>query len=355
VRGKTLFAVPFDLKRMEVTGAETPVAEGVFYNSIGGFADYAFSDSGLLAYVAGTPAEASGRILEWVDLKGAEQPLPASPQTYRDVRLSPDGQRAALAFSSRTGGNLDIWISDLARGTLTRLTSQGFNDGPVWTPDSRRVVFRASPSGMYWTPTDGSGKPELLLNEPVAIPDSWTPDGKMLLYTDISGGKSHIWVLPAPGSGGGKPHPLFGESAFNESDARVSPDGRWVAYASDESGKNQVYLRPYPGPGGITTVSIDGGQRPTWSHDGREFFFVDGGTHQLMVVDIETSPALRLSRPRALFDSRNMTVGDLTPDGKRFLVAKTPEAAAKDGGDVKLQVVENWFEELRRKAPKGKK
>jgi Tol biopolymer transport system component/predicted Ser/Thr protein kinase len=350
VRGGTMFAVPFDLKRLVVTGPETPAIEGVYYNSNGGFADYTFSDSGLLLYMAET--RTTEETLEWLDRKGVEQALPAPPQRYRGVRLSPDGRYVAVAMVivGRAVRIDDIWIYELARGTLTRLTASGFNDNPVWTPDGRRVAFstRKNPDGwIQWAPADGSGRPEQLLpSQAMASPDSWTPDGKMLLYH--SGTPAHIWTLPVTGSGGeSKPRP-FSETSFNEFDAQVSPDGRWVAYTSDESGKNQVYARPFPGPGGKTSISIGGGQEPRWSRAGRELFYRDAGKNQLMAVDIQTSPAFRAGQPRALFELRTGN-WDVAPDGKRFLVVKEPRTVA---GEAKMEAVVNWFEELRQKTGK---
>ena len=117
---------------------------------------------------------------------------------------------------------------------------------------------------------------------------------------------------------------------------------------SDESGENRVYARPFPGPGGKTPISIEGGQEPRWSRDGRELFYRDPEKNQLMAVNVQTSPAFRAGQPHALFALGNVP-WDAAPDGKRFLVVKEPEAAA---GEAKMQAVVNWFEELRQKAPK---
>jgi Tol biopolymer transport system component/predicted Ser/Thr protein kinase len=348
VRGGTLFAVPFDLKRLTVTGPETPVIERVFYIVGGGFADYAFSDSGLLVYREDT--RGTLRTFAWLDRKGTPQASSAPPQDYQHVRLSPDGQHAAVAVR-RVSSN-DIWILELARGALTRVTDEGTSSVPVWTPDGRRVVFgwNFGTSVLRWAPADGSGKPEVLLEGQAALPDSWMPDGKTLLYESF--GPSHIWTLQPSASGGdGKPRLLSEASSFNESDAQISLDGRWVAYTSDESGKNRVYVRPFPGPGGKTPISIEGGQEPRWSRDGRELLYRDPEKNQLMAVDIQTSPAFRAGQPHALFALGNVP-WDVAPDGKRFLVVKEPEAAASE---AKMQAVVNWFEELRQKAPANKK
>jgi eukaryotic-like serine/threonine-protein kinase len=347
MRGGTLFAVPFDLKRLTVTGPETPAVEGLFYNPRGGLADYAFSDSGLLLYMPDTLA-INLRTLEWLDRQGRPQSFSAPPRDYLKVRLSPDAQHAAVAVGSSGSALGDIWTLELERGALTRLTAEGTYTNPVWTPDGKRLVFRYGPfgsRGLQWAPADGSGKPELLLAGPTGAPDSWTPDGKTLLYE--STGSAHIWTLQPPGSGGdGKPRLLFEPGSFNERDAQLSPDGRWVAYTSDESGKNRVYVRPFPGPGGKTSISIEGGEDPRWSRDGRELFYRDAGKNQLMAVDIQAGPAFHARQPHALFALGNVP-WDVVPDGKRFLVVKEPEASASE---AKMQAVVNWFEELRRKA-----
>jgi Tol biopolymer transport system component len=140
--------------------------------------------------------------LVWVDRKGNRQPVNAPPQNYINPRVSPEGEHAAVEIlppggrSANDSRNFDIWIVELARGTSTRLTSEGSNRWPIWTPDGRRVTFtsqRAANSGIYWAPADGSGKPELLLPE-AGVPSAWTPDSQTLLY----GGRGHIC---AAGSG----------------------------------------------------------------------------------------------------------------------------------------------------------
>jgi Tol biopolymer transport system component len=228
---------------------------------------------------------------------------------------------------------------------MVRLTSEAANRSPQWTPDGQRVTFRSTGNdAINWTSADGTGKPETLVPG-YGIPGSWTPDGKTFLYT--SGSPSRIWALPVPG---GKPRPLFETTAANLSEARVSPDGRWVAYTSDETGESQVYVRALPGPGGKTPISIGGGQEARWSRDGRELFYRDPGKNQLVAVEVQTSPALRAGQPKALFEL-STSAWDVAPDGQRFLVVKPQEAEAET---PQLQVVVNFFDELRRKVPAGK-
>jgi Tol biopolymer transport system component len=196
------------------------------------------------------------------------------PRDYVNVRISPDGRRVAAMIGGSSSFDAHIWVGELERGTLTRLTTEGTNRDPVWTPDGRRVTFigsagtRLSTAGIKQIAADGSGKPEMLLRGGLRETiSSWTPDGTVLLFSRVPGrgpqdgnGRSSsqpipfIWLLPVDGSEkAGEPRPFL-ESAFAETNAQVSPVGGWVAYESSESGKSEVYVRPFPGPGGKTPV-----------------------------------------------------------------------------------------------------
>ena len=214
VRGSTLFAVPFDVDRLAVIGDEVPVVEGV--SSVRGnrlTGDYSVSDNGLLVFVTSNSAARSLSTLAWVNGKGTTRVLPGeSRQLWGSGRLSPDGDKVANAIYSGDGTS-DIWILDVQRGTPTRLTFSGHADDPVWTPDGSRVAYADNPnqkSALYSVPTDGSGKPDLLIaGDQPAVPSSFTPDGKTLLY-DAGPGSAllQIFALPLTANGtAGSPHP----------------------------------------------------------------------------------------------------------------------------------------------------
>jgi serine/threonine-protein kinase len=366
-RAGTLFGVPFDARRLVVTGSETPLIEGVSSDArILGMAGvpYTVSDSGLLVYLSGTQ-QTNGLTLEWMDRQGSAQASIAPPQEYGQARLSPDGKRVAASIRNPDGTSSDIWICELERGTLLRLTFAGRNGSPAWTPDGRRVAFssrQAEKSGIYQVAADGSGKPELLTaTDVMGSATTWTPDGKTLLYSTRSTPgqpEAGIWALSLDGGAGeNKPQPFL-QSRFVDANPQLSPDGRWVAYQSNESGRVEVYVRPFPGPGGKVAISTQGGGNPRWSRAGRELFYLDL-KNRIMSVEVQTSPAFQAGQPQALVELHDATyagmpVGaggltwDVAPDGKRFLVTKTPETRA---AGTKLQVVENWFDELRRRLP----
>ncbi len=299
----TLRAVRFDLARLEVTGDAVPVVEHVTMGSTGA-ADFVVSRQGTLVYV---PGSAGGQLrqLVWVDRKGHEAPIPAPPRAYVVPRLSPDGARVALQILDQ---ELDLWTWDLARQTLTRLTfDPGLDISPVWTPDSRRILFastRAGPFNLYWHAADGTGADERLMTSANnQYPTSVTPDGTHVLGFEIfpKAGQDIVqFALDGEASARGagasaasvqRPSEPLVQTIFSERNAEISSDGRDVAYESNESGKFEVYVRPYPKVNdGRWPVSTGGGSRPAWARNGRELFFLDA-SNTLMAVPVQTTGA----------------------------------------------------------------
>ncbi len=351
-----LMAVPFDLDRLEVTGAPVPVLEGIMQSTTSYRGQFSFSENGSLVYVPGG-AEVSERTLVWVDRQGNDEPLAAAPRAYDDPRLSPDGQRVAVQI---TGGDADVWIYDIPRDTLTRLTFEGSNNVPLWTPDGERATFSSTRAGgaenLFWKAADGSGAAErLTTSEYVQYPASWSSDGQALVYSETRPTSGlDLWVLPLEGER--KPQPFL-QTSFNEGSAVFSPDGQWLAYTSNESGRFEIYVQPYPGPGGKWQISSGGGVEPIWPRNGRELFYRNGT--QMMVVDISTEPTISAGTPRMLFQGRYYTNGlngsradyDVTSDGLRFLMI---QEFGQEEAPTQINVVLNWFEELKERVPTGK-
>ena len=171
-------------------------------------------------------------------------------------------------------------------------------------------------------------------------PYSWSPDGKVLAYAK---GNQTIWILPLEGDR--KPHP-FVQTSYYAASPRFSTDGHWLAYSSEESGGPQVYVQPYPGPGGKWQVSTAGGNRPQWNPNNRELFYRNGDT--TMVVDVTTSPTFTAGKPRVLYQGPE---GDVSRDAHRFLAMQPVELGQPP---TQINVVLNWFEELKRRVPPGK-
>jgi serine/threonine protein kinase len=349
VRAGTLLAQPFDANRIELKGDASPVAEGVQFNIINGRAAVALSENGILAYRV-VPTNAQTKLV-WVDRKGGELPLPAPPRAYRNPRLSPDGQRVAITIDEL--GSQE-WLLDIGRDTLTRLTFEGSYNGAVaWTPDGKRIAFgtdRAGPRNLFWQLADGSGGAERLTTSNLGdVASSWSLDGQTLAYEESSPGAGFdLWVFRVSDH---KTQPFL-QTRFNEIAPRFSPDGHWLAYASDESGRYEIYVQPYPGPGGKWQISTDGGTEPVWARNGELFY---RNRDKMMAVGTTTRSNFSADKPKVLFEEHYATYNtmpayDVTPDGQRFLLAKTGEQ-----GPQEINVVLNWVEELQRSLPAGTK
>ena len=255
--------------------------------------------------------------------------------------------------------DIQVWLYDLSRETLTRLTFEGnTNQLPSWTPDGKRVAFESNKEGplnLSWQLADGSGGLErLTTSEYLQAPFSWSPDGQLLAFIEINPTTQRdIWVLRLSD----RKAQLFLRTRFDESVPQFSPDGRWLAYISDESDRREIYVQPYPGPGGKLQISTEGGTEPVWNHNGRELFYRSGD--KMMAVDIATQPGFAAGKPKALFEGQYLqTPGtvpnyDVSPDGQRFLMLKPSEQ--EQAAPTQINVVLNWFEELKQKVPTGKK
>jgi serine/threonine protein kinase/Tol biopolymer transport system component len=363
-----LFAVPFDVERLQIRGAPAGILDDVMQSAGGRSAtetyavQVAFSSTGELAYVRGGALPAQDQAVVWVDRKGDVQPLPLPVAEYLSPRLSPDGAR--VAFDSR-GLNRSIWVHDLERGTTTAITQAGSPAYPVWTPDGKRIAFGAGATGprnLFWISADGSGAPERLATSPFGQwPASWSPDGRTLLFMTYSPEtKNDIWALDVsqrpPAA-----RPVI-RTPGEDFDPMLSPDGRWLAYTSDESGEAQVYVQPFPALGPKHQVSVNRGVSPTWSRDGQRLFFLDAALFQdahLFSVDLTLSSTYSASIPRRVLDlpaSYLFQSGGVTPnydvalDGTRFLGIQSrtgpPQAPATE-----IQLTFNAFAELRARAP----
>ena len=344
-QGATLLAVPFDARRMELTGAPVPIMEGVL-SQLSGLARYSVSRTGSLVYVAGG-VQGLERRLVWVSRNGTEQLLAAPIRQYESPRLSPDGRQLAIS----AGGQ--IWLYDFSREALTRLTFEGnLNNRPVWTPDGKRIAFysdKDGPLNLYWQMADGSGRSERLTTaDHTHVPHSWSPDGRFLAFQDVAPGNNDSWILNLADR---KVQP-FVQTPFGKTNARFSPDGRWMVYESNQSGRNEIYVRPYPGPGGQWLISTDGGTEAVWNPNGRELFYRQGNA--MMAAEITTEPSFSAGKPQMLFQGEyaSVLVGvpnyDVAPDGQRFLMVRGSEKA---GPVTDINVVLNWTEELKRRVP----
>ena len=347
--GGTLRAVGFDVERLEVTSDPIPVLDGVVTETLGA-AEFGISGNGSLVYIAGAP-QTGNRTLVWVDRDGREEALAAEPRAYIYPRISPDGSQVALSVYEQ---ELDVWIWDFARETLSRLTFDPSEDNyPVWSPDGRFVIFESTREGgipnLFSTAAGGARTVQrLTVSDKTQFPTTVSPDGKRLVFFEYhpqTGRDLGVRLM----DGDGTVEPLL-TTEFQERNAEISPDGRWMAYESDASGQWEVFVSPFPGvEEGQSQVSTGGGTRPLWARDGSELFYLDS-SGRLMSVAVRMDSNVALGTPEVVLEQRYFAhwagrTYDVSPDGKRFLMIKERESPAE------LILVQNWFEELKRLVP----
>jgi hypothetical protein len=270
----------------------------------------------------------------------------------------------------RTFGSDPTLVTNMGRAYLKGLTGGGIigclkhfpglgsaSIDPVWTPDGKRIVFKGADNRLFWQPADGSTGAEALTKSELAgnnVPGSWSPDGQVLTFMEINPDTGYdVFTLSLKD---GKPQPFLRTPSL-ETAPRFSPDGHFIAYTSDESGRVEVYVRPYPGPGGKWQISTEGGMEPVWNPKGRELFYRSG--KKMMAVEVTTQPTFSAGKPKVLFEGpyvptpRSFPDYDVSPDGERFLMLKAGESEERTS--TQINVVLNWFEELKQKVPAGKK
>jgi Tol biopolymer transport system component len=255
---------------------------------------------------------------------------------------------------------MDLFVYDLARAILTRLTFDSLSDRPLWTPDGSHILFGSDSSGpgLWSVRSDGSEQPQQLLkSQNRVVPWSISPDGRRLAYWESNPGTGYdISILPLDLSDpahikAGSPEPFLRTPA-NEAFPTFSPDGRWIAYYSNESGIGEIYVRSSSGTGGKWQISNGGSLNPIWNPQGGQLFF-EGMDNRIMVVDYTSSgSSFSNGTPRRWSDRQIYAPGKLnlaiSPDGKRFAVFEEPETAKAPPHIVFLL---NFVDELKRRIP----
>jgi serine/threonine-protein kinase len=356
VRDDALWAVRFDLSELEVRGTPVRILQGVRVEP-GGATQLAAASNGTLVYASGGASGRSQKRLMWVTRTEQQELLRAPPRDYIGARLSPEASRAALQVVD--GERADIWVTELALGTLTRISDTGSGEHPLWSLDGRSIVFSSRVDGQWRLlrrASDGTGDTETIasFDESVrrAQPTAWLPDGTLIVETQTKSDDGDIGVLPPSGDRSWRPvvrTPKF------EGQSALSPDGRWLAYTSDESGESQVYLQPFPASGARQQIPGPG-WAPTWSRNGRELLYLRGGPPtDVMRVDLapdRSTGRLAIGSPAPLasyvfYDRRTTTrFYDAPPSGERLLFISRSGELSDD--ERHLRVIVNWNEELRR-------
>ena len=355
-REGTLFAAPMNADRLVITGPPVPLVQGVSNTGNWRRAEFDLSSNGTLVYRGGSAG--TSFVLSWLDSAGKTVPVISKPGQYGSPSLSPDGSRLALSVIQE--GKQNLWVYDLRRETLNRLTSDADPVMlPTWTRDGEYLAFRSG-NALAWKRSDGSGKTEYLAGvSPNAGPWSFSADGKWLAFWPLEDG-SDLWIAPVERKPGllkmGQPQLLL-QQAGSKGAPAISPDGRWVAYTSNESGRFEIYVMPFSPQGRAVgqkwLVSNGGGTGPIWSHNGRELFYqsldrrIGVAAYAVRGDSFVAEKARHWSETR-LVDTGYFSSFDVARDGKHVVAM----FAAEDSRAATLvRVLLHVDGELRRRLP----
>jgi Tol biopolymer transport system component/predicted Ser/Thr protein kinase len=350
-RDGLLMAQRFDASRLELSGEAFPVADNVDQDTPSANAFFtASADGGVIAWSEGSH---SMDRLTLFDHGGTKLGTLGPVGHYSTPRFSPDGKKLAVTIPDPESGNRDIWILELASGSLTRFTTNPANDWiAAWSPDSKYLAFasdRTPRSAIYMKTADGSGEEKLLVpagDTLGAFTEDWSHDGRLLGYHANTPNSIGLWLLPL--SGGGTPRPFL-RTRFREFGLKFSPDSNMVAYSSNETGTFEVYVAPIDKPG-KQRVSFGGGSQPAWRPDGKELYFLSHGSLMAAAVKGEGESVI-FGAPRAAFSCcqyRSSGSGsadyDISPDGKRFLFP----CQSVDARKRSVTVMIGWLDMMKR-------
>ena len=344
-RAGLLHAAPFDLDTVEIIGEAVPILDDVRLDSVFAYAQVAFSDDGTLVYLPG--GESGVGIPTWIDREGRSEVLDMPSQVYGMFNISPQDDRLAI----HVGGLTDqVWVYDLANLLGTRLTTEGNNGWPLWSPDGTEVMY-VTREGEQWSlnvrSADGTGEPQTLYSHTGRIaPSSWSAENNAVFLL-VGDGEGDVVVLSLEDRSA--PVALSYPRRGQEWGHSFSPDGRWVGYASSRDGPFEVFVSPYPELETQVKVSDGGGAEPLWSADGSQLIFRVG--NQWKTSRVSTESGFSATAPSDLFQTPfvdTLAVSwDLSSDGRFMVIEPTVEPS----NPTQLRVIENWSEELERLVP----
>ncbi len=315
------FAASFDARAGKLTGPARRVLPEArpLYPAAGKERVFSFSDEGRLVYIASSSTAFSPYSqLAWIDRAGHVERLPfEGPHMYDGIALSPDGRRAAVSVYGE--GELQLWVYDLGSGTRDRLTRDGSNENPSWSPDSSRLVFTHLGHGNYdldLLDADTPGPPVDFVATPADEDEAqWTPDGRAIVFTHTSPKTGlDVWMRGIDETGPGKP---VVETPYDDQRPQISPDGRWLAYRS----QGAFYVTGFPEAGERTKIPADGSMA-VWSPSTPEIFAVEGGRLVSYRYEI-VGGRFHVTGSQALFevpDLATQTYFSVSRDAQRFLL-----------------------------------
>ncbi|HUO84988.1 MAG TPA: winged helix-turn-helix domain-containing protein [Thermoanaerobaculia bacterium] len=331
----------FDPEKLRLTGAGSGAFRDVAVHPYTGMLQLDVADDGTVIYIPASGFKGAREIVR-VHADGNEETLSTPQRLYRNLELSPDGTRAAVTILD--DDRSDVWVADLVRGSLNRLTFEGFNIEPVWSADGEWVYFssnRSGPYGIHRRRASGEGGAERVIRSGRhQHPLFWAPDGKTLVYGELSPDTGFdLWLLESAGDGW-KSRPFL-RSPSHEFWAQVSPDGRWILYGSDETGQWEVFLANFPEAKGKWQISTGGGADPFWSADGKTIHY-DGGD-AVMGVAFSASPGVEIGPPLKILTDDGVALAQRGPaPGEMTLIRENEQPQLPH----EIHVVLNWARSL---------
>ena len=369
-RGDVLYAAPFDLGKLAVTGEPLPIMNGLRSETGWMNASFDLSQNGTLQIAPGGAA--------WVDRHavivgpgGAVSDWSGERQAFESsIAVSPNGNRLAGVVAN-PNSLYEIWVSDRGRRTSRRVITAKDADcsSPCWSSDGSRIAYahfaRKEADGIYVASATGTEAPRLLFrsgSDDAIVPSSWSPDGSRLLCMADRSGKIQLVCVPASPSPSEdsqevrSPQPLFGGSA-EHSQGAFAPDGRSIAFVSDETGRREVYVCEWGSNapvGNPLAVSEGGGEQPRWSRDGRRLYYVMP-QNKMVSVSIIRKPELSVSAPSLAWDLDALRIANplfaILPDGRLLGIQK----AENEDEITRFDITLNFFEELKQRFAAVKK
>lgn len=333
-RDHTLWAQPFDLSRLQLTGTAVSISSQELDQELSfSHGEFSVSQSGTVVFQSLSDSKTE---LRWFDKNGKELDQIAEAG-YREPRLSRDGRFLAVSSDDERNGKFFIRVYDLHRGLSTRVTDGGSDRSPAWSPDGKRITYTTLRE-IREVPADGSGPARVLLKDGIYLGHmDWSPDGH-LVFTDFSSGLPSLKTYSVR-DGRVEPFAIGAEGRF-------SPDGKWIAYVGPLSAQDTdaIIVAPFPGSQARIRVSTASGAQPMWARDGKRLFYI-APNRKLMMVDFNPQTKLATT-PQALFQTSIIapnfadTQYAVSPDGRFLINSLQPKASSP------LTLVVGWTAQL---------
>jgi hypothetical protein len=273
--GEATPVTTIDARALRVTGEAVSLGDRPTSNlgstSFSAGPSTSVSPSGSLAYFSSPPTY-TNTTATWIEPTGkTASTVKVPPGQYSGLRISPDGTHAVFVRSNSMT-DASLWLVDLARGGAVPLSSgRGWNDSPVWSPNSTRVVFasdRDGPQEVFVKNVADASPEQPLYRSPVLFknPDAWSSDDRWIVFSAFEPNTGlNLFLLPDPSSGAPVLPVPYLRGPRRDSLGVPSPDRRWLAYVSNETGREELYVQSFPEPGQKKQISTDGVSARWWS------------------------------------------------------------------------------------------